>query len=90
VSRLKPEDSMNLAILLCHKLALDLDANDLSSVSAVSSILSDLPIESVIVAIRSYLQLERIVCHDLDSNNVFRPLLEKMNAHVKAQDQDPA
>lgn len=79
MNRLDPEQTYQLAHLLCHKLALDLDAEDYSSVQMVSDFLMECPTELVIQAVSQQVRLERCVKHNLDEDVFFQKVLMRLN-----------
>lgn len=96
MNRLSKNESYQLAILLCAKLALDLDADDHSSIASVFQMLSDLSVEDVLWAMRTQVGIERCVKHELDCNEHAIPVLRWINGpdfiedetNVQAKDKD--
>lgn len=95
MNRLDPEQTFQLAHLLCHKLALDLDAEDYSSVQMVSDFLMECPTELVIQAVSQQVRIERCVKHNLDEDLFFQRVLIRLNdavdevvSYVEAQDKN--
>ena len=82
MNRLNTEHTKMLAQLLCHKLALDLDAHDKSTIAIIAPILMDLPLEDVLEAIRAQITLDRIIIHCLDEDPMFDQLLRNINASL--------
>lgn len=78
MNRLSTDDTMTFAMLLCKKLAADLDADDRSSIEVVAGLLADLPADVWLVATKKNLHVYRIAMHDLDLN----PDIKKMMATV--------
>lgn len=94
MNRFPKEESYRFAQFLAKKIALDLDADDYSSLPALVDLLIELPVEEVLWAIRHQIGIERCVCHDLDRDGPFLKLLLFLNEAVKkidsnVQDQDP-
>jgi len=79
MSRLNNEASLMLAKLLALKLALDLDAGDRSSIDIVGTLLSDLPMEAQVVAIRTEIGMERCVKYELDTNEIWSKIFKSGN-----------
>ena len=86
MNRLDTEWSLKFAHILCNKLALDLDADDYSSLPAVSELLMDLPVEAVLAATQHQLGIERCVKHGLDDKgSFFYKVLHRLNKELNGR-----
>ena len=72
-------EQMILACVLCQDLSYRLDRGDCSTVHAIGSALYDFPPEMILLAIRRYIQIERLVKFSLDEDPVFWKTLKKVN-----------
>lgn len=75
-------DTLRDALHACADLASDLDKGVETKVSSTASTLSGLPMEVNLVAIRTQLQIERLVRHNLDEHPDFGKLLTPINKAV--------
>jgi hypothetical protein len=82
MNRLDNEQSMQLANLLCHKLALDLDAGEVSTIDQTADLLQDLPTEVVLFAVRTQIQIDRCIHYHLDEHPKFSIILNKINTQT--------
>jgi hypothetical protein len=78
MNRLSNEETLSLAMLLTKKLALDLDADDFTSIPDITKLLSDIPLEAFLFAFRQNVGIERTVHHDLDENKHMKKLWNKL------------
>ncbi len=78
INRLNKEETQELASLLCKKLALDLDNNDLSLVELTFLLLEEFPLDIAFVAIKSQIGINRIIQHNLDRHPKSVNLLDKL------------
>lgn len=79
---LGPLSQLILAYVMCQELAADLDKNDTSKVHTVGSALYDLPAEIILLSVRKYIQIDRLVKHNLDEDPIFCKVLTKVNKRV--------
>lgn len=79
MNRLSESDSLIFADILCKKLASDLDANDMSSISIISNLLLELPLDVLLLALRGSLTIGRCVKYNLDEHADFSKLLLYVN-----------
>jgi len=79
MNRLDKQDTFNFAVLLCQKLALDLDANDTSAIDSTAFFLDQLDTEILLITVRSLIQLDRIIRMGLDEHPVFAKILIRIN-----------
>jgi hypothetical protein len=77
------KEAGQLALLLCKKLALDLDENDYSSLSAISKLLIEMPVEETKSAVSQQIGLDRVVYHELDEKGSFQKVLLYINSTDK-------
>lgn len=81
-SWLGPLSQLILAYVMCQELAADLDRNDTSRVNMIGSALYDFPAEIILLSVRKYIQIDRLVRHDLDEHPIFNKVLMKVNKRV--------
>jgi hypothetical protein len=67
------------ACLLCIKLAEDLDAKDMESIGNIGTILNKFAPEVVLMSVRKFIGLSRLIGHDLDGHPIFGKLLTKIS-----------
>lgn len=79
MNRLNPADELQLATLLCKKLALDLDSSDKSSVGIIGQLLLDISIEGVLFAVLTHIGRGIIVANELDADINFREMFSRAN-----------
>jgi hypothetical protein len=70
------------AVKLCADLASELDKGDDSNVRATALALSGFPMEIVLVSVRRYIQIGRLVKHNLDEHQDFGKILSTINKVV--------
>jgi hypothetical protein len=68
--------------ILCQELASDLDQDNHKRISFVALALMKLPMEINLIAIRRYIQIERLVKHNLDEHSDFSKILTIINIAV--------
>lgn len=73
---------LSLANHLCQKLASELDNGDTSGVQATAFALVGFPQEFILMSVREYIQIERLVKHDLDEHPDFGNILLTINKQV--------
>ena len=73
MNRLNIDDATAFSILLCKKLAADLDAGDESSINFVGHLLAELPLESFYFGFKTEIGIERVVRYSLDDHSIFTP-----------------
>ncbi len=67
---------------LCQKLARELDNGDESNVQVTAFALIGFPMETILMAVRKHIQIERLVRHNLDEHPDFGKILNKINKTV--------
>lgn len=72
-------DQLIVACVLCQELSARLDAGDRSTVQSTGSALADFPAEIILMSVRRYVQIERLVKHNLDEDPVFYKAIRKVN-----------
>jgi hypothetical protein len=80
---LSNEETLQLATLLCKKVALDLDTKDYLCLDSVGTILLALPIEVVAFTVRTQIPLSLCVKHNLDEDKVWGQLLLWISSEVE-------
>lgn len=75
-------EQLVVASIMCQDLAMDLDKGDLSKVSSIGSTLSYFPPEIILLSVRMYINIERLVKHNLDEHPVFTHLLTRVNRSI--------
>ena len=83
MNRLTKEQQISLASLLSQKLALDLDAGDTSTLDACATVLVEFPNDVFLEAFKKYVNIERIVKHNLDLNTILEPKFIEINKHFE-------
>jgi len=79
MNRLDRQDSFNFAFILARKVALDLDAGDLSMLSNYVPFLMEMEVELLTIVVRSQIGIERLVKHNLDEHSDFVKVLYRIN-----------
>lgn len=79
LAKLSCLEQMILACVLCQDLSYRLDRGDSSTVQAIGSALYDFPTEMILLSIRRYVQIERLIRYNLDEDPVFWKTLKKVN-----------
>jgi hypothetical protein len=82
MNRLSNEDALQLAHLLCKKLALDIDAEDRSSIKMVVPILLELPLLEVIWPALTEIGVDRASKYNLDVDPDLNELIIKLNTKL--------
>lgn len=67
---------------LCKKLADELDRGDTSNVQVTALSLYGFPMETVLLSVRRFIQIERLVRFNLDEHPDFGKILSKINREV--------
>lgn len=67
---------------LCQNLARELDNGDESNVQVTAYALYGFPMETILMAVRKHIQIERLVRHNLDEHPDFSKILNKINKTV--------
>jgi hypothetical protein len=75
-------EMMMAACVLCAELASDLDKGDRKRIKPIALALDNFPMEVNLVAIRRFIQIERLVKHDLDEHPDFSKILTTINKSV--------
>jgi hypothetical protein len=88
-SGLNPTKQLVACMITCNRLALQLDASKKSDPPAslvhVGKFLQHVSLENILVAVRSNIQLDRIVKWNLDDHPDWQPLLSKVNNRVRGK-----
>lgn len=85
VEKMSVLDQTLLAYAECQALAFDLDRNVTHNVDNVGKTLSKLCPEAVLLAVRSQIQIERLVKFNLDEHPIWGELLNKINKVVHSR-----
>lgn len=70
------------AFVMCQELAVDLDNNNLSRVQTIGAALYEFPSETILLSVRRYIGISRLVKHNLDEDHIFEKCLTKVNKLV--------
>ena len=70
------------AFVMCQELAVDLDNNDLSRVQTIGAALYEFPSETILLSVRRYIGISRLVKHNLDEDPIFNKCLRKVTKLV--------
>lgn len=79
---LGPLSQLLLAFIMCQELAADLDRGDTSKVHTIGAALYDFPAEIILLSVRRYIQIDRLVRFNLDEDPIFWKTLKKVNTRV--------
>lgn len=86
---LNPTKQLVACMITCNRLALQLDAakkgNPPETLVHVGKFLQHVSLENILVAVRSNIQLDRIVKWNLDDHAEWQPLLSKVNNRVRGK-----
>lgn len=85
LEQLSPLNQMLYAYAECQCLALQMDHGDLSGIANVGRILNKLCHEAVLMAVRSQIQIERLVKYNLDEHPEWKNVLNKINKVVDSR-----
>jgi hypothetical protein len=75
-------EQLVLACVMCHELSLRLDKGDTSLVSSVGKALYDFPYEIILLSVRKYVGIERLIRFDLDEYPAWAKTLDSINRIV--------
>ena len=90
MNRLNVDDATALSVLLCKKLASDLDAEDESSINFVGHLLAELPLESFYFGFKTEIGIERVVRYSLDDHSIFYPIMSRVNKILETAPYKPS
>ena len=76
------QGSLINAKVMCEGLAKELDSGDTSNIAMTAKWLGALPFEIVLVSVRKFIGLERLVKFNLDEDKGFGPILHQINKLV--------
>lgn len=71
------------AYVMCQDLAKRLDNGDESTMWSVGAALENYPNEIILLAVRRYIQIDRLVRHNMDEDPVFAKMLSRINNLVQ-------
>jgi hypothetical protein len=71
-----------MACIMCQELSSQLDQGDRSLIQPMGHAMADFPMEIVLLSVRKYVTLERLVQHNLDEDAVFGKVLSRINKAV--------
>lgn len=80
--RLSNLEQLILAFVMCQELAHDLDSGDRSWIQSIGSALTDFPPDVILLSVRRYIGIDRLVRHDLDEDPIFEKCLRRVNKHI--------
>lgn len=75
----KKNDDLEIASNACKALAEELDAGITSNITSTGELLGNFPMEVILLSIRSYIQIDRLVKYNLDEHPAWRSLLNRVN-----------
>lgn len=75
-------DQLILAFCMCQELSDHLDREDLSLVQPIGEALSEFPLEVILLSVRRFVGIERLVKWNLDEDPIFGKMLTKVNKVV--------
>lgn len=84
-NKLEPSKKLVACMIVCARFAAQLDKTDRElppSVKYIGKFLNKVAHETVLVAVRSQIQIERLVKHSLDEHESWRDVLGKINKEV--------
>lgn len=70
------------AFVLCQDLASDLDKGKRDNITPIAVALMPMPPEIVLLSVRRYIQIERLINHNLDEHPEFLKVLEKVTKRI--------
>jgi hypothetical protein len=70
------------AFVMCQELAADLDNNNLSRIQTIGAALYEFPSETILLSVRRYIGISRLVKHNLDEDPIFNKCLRKVTKLV--------
>jgi len=79
IARLSTHNQLIIGFILCQELAAKLDVNDLTSIKLTVSNLNYLSEYIILLAVRKYITLERIIKFNLDKDPNWETLLLRVN-----------
>lgn len=81
-NNLSPVASLMQAFIICQNLTIDLDKNITNKIRKTGEALSEFPPEMVLLAVRKFIQIDRIVKFDLDEDEVFGKVLYNISRAI--------
>jgi hypothetical protein len=75
-------EQLMVAYMLCNQLASELDQGIKKNVQSVARALDHFNDEVILLSVRLFIGIERLVHHDLDEDEVFYPVLNRINKVV--------
>lgn len=75
-------DQLILAFVMCQELSDHLDQDDTSLVQPIGAALADFPMEVILLSVRRFVGIERLVKWNLDEDPVFGKMLTRINRVV--------
>jgi len=80
--KLSIADKLIVACILCQELAAELDANNEANVDKVGGALSDMPDIVILLSVRLFIQIGRLIKFNLDERSTWAPWLMNINRSV--------
>lgn len=77
-SSLSNLERLLLANLMCQELVSDLDKNDRSRVQIIGAVLQEFSPEMILMSVRIYIGIDRVIKYDLDEDPVFAKAIKKV------------
>lgn len=85
IPKLSPHEQIIMSCLLCAKLSEELDRGNNNSVRHVTDILLQFSPEVILISVRNYIGVERIVKFNLDDREDFFKLIKKVTQHTLSE-----
>jgi hypothetical protein len=76
------KEKLILASIICQNLAIELDAGNKTNITKVGAAMSQFPDEVYLLAVRRYIQIERLIKFSLDEDVAWAPSLIKINCQI--------
>lgn len=75
-------DQLLLAFVMCQELSAHLDRDDMSLVQPIAEAMTEFPLEVILLSVRRFVGIERMVKFNLDEDRIFGKMLTRVNRAV--------
>jgi len=86
VNRLSTHEQLMVAYILCVRLAGELDKGIKKNIQMVGQALDNFSDEIILMSVRQFIQIQRLVKFNLDDDAIFGPMLTRICNTVKARE----
>lgn len=82
IESLNDMEKLLLSYILCSELADQLDSGLFSNVSRVGRVLDKMPLEIMLMSVRQFIRINRLVEHNLDEHPDWEPMINRLNKSI--------